>query len=109
MNEVPHGTVGRLAVRGPTGCRYLNDERQNAYVRDGWNLTGDSFIEDEDGFSIESNVIPPGIKNATAEAALRSLTEELIPDIANPGSVKVSPIRSAARWACGRQSGLISA
>jgi 2-aminobenzoate-CoA ligase len=43
--------VGRLAVRGPTGCRYLNDpERQAKYVRDGWNLTGDSFIQDEDGF-----------------------------------------------------------
>ncbi|MGS1094626.1 AMP-binding protein [Aquamicrobium terrae] len=50
MNEVPRGTVGRLAVRGPTGCRYMADERQRDYVRDGWNLTGDSFIQDEDGF-----------------------------------------------------------
>ena len=50
MNEVPRGTVGRLAVRGPTGCRYLNDDRQKTYVRDGWNLTGDSFIQDEDGY-----------------------------------------------------------
>ena len=50
MNEVPRGTIGRLAVRGPTGCRYMADERQRDYVRDGWNLTGDSFIEDEDGF-----------------------------------------------------------
>ena len=50
MNEVPHGTVGRLAVRGPTGCRYLADERQKKYVRDGWNLTGDSFIQDENGY-----------------------------------------------------------
>ena len=49
MREVPRGEVGRLAVRGPTGCRYLSDERQKAYVRDGWNLTGDSFIQDEDG------------------------------------------------------------
>ena len=44
MNEVPRGTVGRLAVRGPTGCRYMADDRQKKYVRDGWNLTGDSFI-----------------------------------------------------------------
>ena len=44
MNEVPRGTVGRLAVRGPTGCRYLADERQANYVRDGWNLTGDAFV-----------------------------------------------------------------
>lgn len=47
MNEVPHGTVGKLAVKGPTGCRYLNDKRQANYVRDGWNLTGDSFMQDE--------------------------------------------------------------
>jgi 2-aminobenzoate-CoA ligase len=50
MNEVPRGTVGRLAVRGPTGCRYLADTRQTAYVRNGWNLTGDSFMQDEAGY-----------------------------------------------------------
>ncbi len=50
MNEVPVGTVGRLAVRGPTGCRYLDDVRQSVYVRDGWNLTGDAFFVDEDGY-----------------------------------------------------------
>ena len=49
MNEVPPGTVGRLAVRGPTGCRYLADSRQSNYLRDGWNLTGDTFIRDENG------------------------------------------------------------
>jgi 2-aminobenzoate-CoA ligase len=49
MQEVPCGTVGRLAVRGPTGCRYLADDRQKDYVRDGWNLTGDSFVQDEEG------------------------------------------------------------
>ncbi len=49
MNEVPHGEPGKLAVRGPTGCRYLNDERQKGYVRDGWNLTGDTFMEDDGG------------------------------------------------------------
>jgi 2-aminobenzoate-CoA ligase len=48
MREVPRGTVGRLAVRGPTGCRYLADARQAAYVCDGWNLTGDAFWQDED-------------------------------------------------------------
>jgi 2-aminobenzoate-CoA ligase len=50
MNELPRGTVGRLAVRGPTGCRYLTDDRQRKYVRDGWNLTGDSFVQDEAGY-----------------------------------------------------------
>lgn len=51
MNPVPPNTVGRLAVRGPTGCRYLGDaERQRRYVCNGWNLTGDAFTCDEDGF-----------------------------------------------------------
>src|SRR6478752_7557950 len=49
MNELPPGTVGKLAVRGPTGCRYLADKRQSNYVRDGWNLTGDSFVRDANG------------------------------------------------------------
>jgi 2-aminobenzoate-CoA ligase len=49
MKDVPDGTVGHLAVRGPTGCRYLADDRQTKYVRDGWNLTGDAFVRDKDG------------------------------------------------------------
>ena len=49
--EVEDGTVGRLAVRGPTGCRYLDDEeRQRGYVENGWNVTGDAFVRDEDGY-----------------------------------------------------------
>ncbi len=48
--EKPRGDVGRLAVRGPTGCRYLADSRQTKYVQNGWNLTGDSFWQDEDGY-----------------------------------------------------------
>jgi 2-aminobenzoate-CoA ligase len=50
MQEVPRGQVGKLAVRGPTGCRYLNDDRQANYVVDGWNLTGDAFFQDDDGY-----------------------------------------------------------
>jgi len=50
MQPVPPGTVGKLAVRGPTGCRYLDDPRQEVYVRDGWNLPGDTFMADEDGY-----------------------------------------------------------
>jgi 2-aminobenzoate-CoA ligase len=50
MNELPRGEIGRLAVRGPTGCRYLADRRQKAYVREGWNLTGDSFTQDTEGY-----------------------------------------------------------
>ena len=48
--EVPHGTLGKLAVIGPTGCRYLDDPRQTNYVKDGWNLPGDSFTQDADGY-----------------------------------------------------------
>jgi 2-aminobenzoate-CoA ligase len=48
--EVPPGVVGKLAVKGPTGCRYLADERQRNYVRDGWNLTGDAYLRDADGY-----------------------------------------------------------
>ena len=44
------GVVGRLRVRGPTGCRYLSDERQRSYVRHGWNYTGDAYRTDEDGY-----------------------------------------------------------
>jgi 2-aminobenzoate-CoA ligase len=49
MRQLPDGTAGHLAVRGPTGCRYLADERQTTYVREGWNITGDDFIRDQDG------------------------------------------------------------
>ncbi|WDI30672.1 AMP-binding protein [Hyphococcus flavus] len=76
MNPVPHGEVGRLAVRGPTGCRYLADERQANYVKDGWNLTGDLFHQDKDGYfwyvsraddmiiSSGYNIAAPEVENA---------------------------------------------
>jgi 2-aminobenzoate-CoA ligase len=47
---VPDGTTGRLAVKGPTGCRYLADDRQRDYVVDGWNLTGDTYTRDAGGY-----------------------------------------------------------
>ena len=48
--DLPRGATGRLAVRGPTGCRYFADERQRAYVLNGWNVTGDTYRQDEDGY-----------------------------------------------------------
>ena len=48
--ELPPNNVGRLAVRGPVGCRYLADERQTKYVQNGWNMTGDTYLMDEDGY-----------------------------------------------------------
>ena len=76
MTEVPRGQIGRLAVRGPTGCRYLHDDRQAGYVRDGWNITGDSFTMDADGYlhfaarnddmivSAGYNIAGPGVEAA---------------------------------------------
>ena len=51
-NALPPGRVGKLAVKGPTGCRYLADARQNEYVRDGWNYTGDAYLIDDDGYFV---------------------------------------------------------
>jgi len=48
--EVPRGSIGKLAVIGPTGCKYLEDARQSSYVKDGWNHPGDAFVQDEDGY-----------------------------------------------------------
>ncbi|MGV3635393.1 MAG: benzoate-CoA ligase family protein [Pseudorhodoplanes sp.] len=50
FNEVPRGTIGRLAVKGPTGCRYLADARQTRYVQNGWNFPGDTYVQDADGY-----------------------------------------------------------
>jgi 2-aminobenzoate-CoA ligase len=73
---VPDGEPGRLAVRGPTGCRYLADPRQEAYVRHGWNLTGDTYRRDADGYfwyvarsddmiiSAGYNIAGPEVENA---------------------------------------------
>ncbi|MEU5692088.1 AMP-binding protein [Actinosynnema sp. NPDC020468] len=76
---VPDGMPGRLAVKGPTGCRYLADDRQLDYVRDGWNLTGDRYVRDEDGYfwfqardddmivSAGYNIAGPEVENALLE------------------------------------------
>jgi 2-aminobenzoate-CoA ligase len=49
-NELPRGTIGKLAVIGPTGCKYLDDARQANYVKNGWNYPGDAFMQDDDGY-----------------------------------------------------------
>lgn len=75
-NEATDGQVGRLAVIGPTGCRYLADDRQAAYVHNGWNLTGDTFYRDAEGYFIYQarsdnmiissgyNIAAPDVENA---------------------------------------------
>jgi 2-aminobenzoate-CoA ligase len=71
--EVPQGEIGRLAVRGPTGCRYLDDpERQKVYVQNGWNLTGDAYHQDEDGYfwyqaRVDDLIVSAGNKIAAPE------------------------------------------
>ncbi|HEY5817584.1 MAG TPA: benzoate-CoA ligase family protein [Mesorhizobium sp.] len=79
MRDVAPGTPGRLAVKGPTGCRYLADPRQREYVRAGWNITGDTFVQDEDGrfhFAARSDdmIVSSGynIAGPEVEAALLS-------------------------------------
>jgi 2-aminobenzoate-CoA ligase len=86
---LPPGEVGHLAVRGPTGCRYLNDARQHEYVRNGWNVTGDLALLDEDGYLFyhsraDDVIISLGytISPAEVEEALR-----LHPDVDECGVV----------------------
>ncbi len=82
MNDLPPGSMGLLAVRGPTGCRYLADKRQQAYVHDGWNLTGDTFTQDADGryhfvARVDDVIVSSGynIAGPEVEAALLSHAE----------------------------------
>jgi len=88
---VPDGTIGRLAVKGPTGCRYLADDRQRSYVRDGWNLTGDSYLRDADGYfwyqaRVDDIIISAGYNIAGPEVEEALL---LHPDVAECGVVGV--------------------
>jgi 2-aminobenzoate-CoA ligase len=88
---VPDGTAGRLAVIGPTGCRYLADERQTDYVQHGWNITGDTYIRDADGYfwyqaRTDDMIISAGynIAGAEVEQAL-----EQHPDVAESAVIGI--------------------
>jgi 2-aminobenzoate-CoA ligase len=75
--------VGRLAVRGPTGCRYLADDRQTRYVCDGWNLTGDTFSMDADGYFIyqarsDDMIVSAGYNIAGPEVEAALLTHDAV-------------------------------
>jgi 2-aminobenzoate-CoA ligase len=87
--ELPAGTVGKLAVRGPTGCRYLADERQTKYVQRGWNITGDTYFMDEDGYfwyqaRSDDMIISAGYNIAGPEVEAALLTH---PDVVECGVV----------------------
>jgi 2-aminobenzoate-CoA ligase len=87
MNECAPGETGRLAVRGVTGCRYLDDPRQTDYVRDGWNFTGDAYKVDEDGYfwfqaRADDMIISAGYNISGPEVEEALLTHEAVADCA---------------------------
>ena len=87
MRTLPPGEVGRLAVRGPTGCRYLDDPRQSDYVVDGWNLTGDAYRVDEDGYfwfqaRADDMIISAGYNIAGPEVEAALLTHPAVHECA---------------------------
>jgi 2-aminobenzoate-CoA ligase len=91
MTELPQGEIGALAVRGPTGCRYLADDRQRHYVRHGWNLTGDSFWQDADGrfhFAARSDdmIVSSGYNIAGPEVEAALLTHPQVAECAVIGA-----------------------
>lgn len=89
--EVAAGTVGRLAVRGPTGCRYLHGERQDEYVQDGWNISGDAFVMDAAGYfhfaaRNDDMIISAGYNIAGPEVEAALLAHEAVADCAVIGA-----------------------
>jgi 2-aminobenzoate-CoA ligase len=86
---VPDGTIGRLAVKGPTGCRYLGGDRQRDYVRGGWNLTGDSYLRDAQGYFWYQARVDDIIVSAGYNIAGPEIEEALLlhPDVAECGVV----------------------
>ncbi len=88
---VPDGEPGLLAVKGPTGCRYLDDERQLGYVRDGWNLTGDTYVRDRDGYfwyqaRTDDMIVSAGYNIAGPEVEQALATHPDVTDCAVVGS-----------------------
>jgi len=78
MRPAPRGTIGRLAVKGPTGCRYLDDTRQANYVSGGWNLTGDAYLVDADGYFVYQSRTDDMIVSAGYNIASPEVEEALL-------------------------------
>jgi 2-aminobenzoate-CoA ligase len=91
-NPAPVGEVGRLAVKGPTGCRYLADDRQRAYVHEGWNLTGDAYLIDADGYFHYQSRTDDMIISAGYNIAAPEVEEALLrhPAVAECGVIGVA-------------------
>jgi len=88
---LPPGQVGALAIKGPTGCKYLADARQSNYVRDGWNYTGDAYLLDEDGYFHYQSRTDDMIISAGYNIAGPEVEDALLrhPDVAECGVVGV--------------------
>jgi 2-aminobenzoate-CoA ligase len=90
-DEVPPGTLGTLAVIGPTGCRYLDDPRQTNYVRNGWNFPGDAFTQDADGYfffraRVDDMIITAGYNVAGPEVEEALLAHPAVAECAVVGA-----------------------
>jgi 2-aminobenzoate-CoA ligase len=110
---VPPNTVGRLAVQGPTGCRYLADSRQTQYVENGWNLTGDAYLVDDEGYfhyqartddmivSSGYNIAGPEVEDALlAHAAVAECAVVGLPDEERGQAVSAFIVLRPDRAAC---------
>src|SRR5207248_3471809 len=90
----PPAQVGRLAVKGPTGCRYLADDRQHQYVRNGWNYTGDAYLIDQDGYFVyqartDDMIISAGYNIAGPEVESALLLHPAVAECGVIGAVDV--------------------
>jgi 2-aminobenzoate-CoA ligase len=90
-NDLPPGSTGRLAVRGPTGCRYLADTRQTQYVQNGWNVTGDTYHQDADGYfwfqaRSDDMIVSSGYNISGPEVEVALLTHPAVSECAVVGA-----------------------
>ncbi len=86
-NTLPAGEIGRLAVKGPTGCKYLDDQRQGTYVQHGWNYPGDAYRMDEDGYfyyvaRTDDMIVSAGYNISGPEVEQALLTHEHVREVA---------------------------
>ena len=101
-HEMPPGIPGRLAVRGPTGCRYLADSRQHNYVQSGWNVTGDTYVMDADGYfwyqaRSDDMIISAGYNIAGPEVESVLLTHDAVAEcgvVASPDPERGSIVKA---------------
>ena len=90
--ELPRGSIGRLAVKGATGCRYMDDARQTQYVQDGWNFPGDAFLQDDDGYFFYQSRADDMIITAGYNVGAPEVEDALLkhPDVAECGVIGVA-------------------